>query len=195
MVFLVFSKVATSLRLYPGVSKGCHVFSNAVRKNIGNLVGCAATGRGMGGRAAIYQSPLAVVGGACCPLPVATDRGEGDGTDGCSHVFSNAVRKNTAHGWRLVGGLRRSVATGRGQHAPLPLPVATGRWQHAPPTTASGSSVDRVSDVFSNAVRKNTVTRWYHGGLNGFRVFPKFRWHEDGVQGLPKVVMFFSTTV
>ena len=115
----------------------------------------------------------------------------GDGTDGCSHVFSNAVRKNTAHGWRLVGGLRRSVATGRGQHAPLPLPVATGRWQHAPPTTASGSSVDRVSDVFSNAVRKNTVTRWYHGGLNGFRVFPKFRWHEDGVQGLPKVVMFF----
>ena len=85
----------------------------------------------------------------------------------------------------------RPLATGRGQHAPLPLPVATGRWQHAPPTTASGSSVDRVSDVFSNAVRKNTVTRWYHGGLNGFRVFPKFRWHEDGVQGLPKVVMFF----
>ena len=75
--FLVFSKVATSLRMYPGVSKGCHVFSNAVRKNIGNLVDCAATGRGMGGRAAIYQSPLAVVGGRAVPYqsPLTVVRG------------------------------------------------------------------------------------------------------------------------
>ena len=69
--------LSNGFRWFSSIFEGCRVFSNAVRKNIGNLVDCAATGRGMGGRAAIYQSPLAVVGGRAVPYqsPLTVVRG------------------------------------------------------------------------------------------------------------------------